>query len=214
MTGLIIWAGLLILVLYSPIGSPDLYTSHNYYVENQNVTTTSGVTPNAPKINYSSENSSNDLDIPQVSTLSKTNYSVRNYSSISTSSPGSSYSVQTQTYQSNNSSGSGSLNGVGNSFIAGGGSRNSAGSSGVVMNNGITTLTLTSDLSSQTPKQNTNTNITADPTITDPGDDPLGPPIPVGDGWGLLVIFGVCYAAFKMRVSLFHQLHTHTSKKN
>jgi len=214
MTGLIIWAGLLIVVLYSPIGSPDLYTSHNYYVENQNITTTSGGTPNAPKTNYSSENSSNDLDIPQVSTLSKTNYSVRNYSSISTSSPGSSYSVQTQTYQSNNSSGSGNLNGVGNSFIAGGGSRNSAGSSGVVMNNGITTLTLTSDLSSQTPKQNTNTNIAADPTITDPGDDPLGPPIPVGDGWGLLVFFGFCYAAYKMRYLLLKQFHFRSSIRN
>jgi hypothetical protein len=34
---------------------------------------------------------------------------------------------------------------------------------------------------------------------TDPGDDPTGNPIPVGDGWYLLAFFGVCYAAFKMR---------------
>jgi len=214
MIWMIIWAGLFIAVLYSPVGSPDLYTSQNYYVENQNVSTTPGTIQNAPKKGYSSENSSNELDVPQVSSLSKTSYSVGNYPSASTSSRGSSYSVQTQNYQTNNSSGTAGLSGGGNTFIASGSSRNSAGTSGMVMTNGITTLSTTSNLSNQTIKQGANTNITADPPYTDPGEDPFGPPIPVGDGWGLLVLFGVCYAAFKMRVSLLHQLHTHTSKKN
>ena len=80
------------------------------------------------------------------------------------------------------------------------------------MNNGITALTLT-DLSTQTPKQSTNTNITSDPTITDPGDDPFGPPIPVGDGWGLLTFLGFCYAAFKMRSLLFRKLQFLLSKR-
>jgi len=213
MIWMIIWAGLFIAVLYSPVGSPDLYTSQNYYVENQNVTTTPGTIQNAPKKSYSSENGSNELDVPQMNSLSKTSYSVGNYPSTNTSSRGSSYSVQTQTYQTNNSSGQGSLSGGGNSFIASGGSRNSAGSSGVVMTNGITTLSLTTDLNNTTTKQGV-INGTSSLNGTDPGEDPFGPPIPVGDGWGLLVLFGVCYAAFKMRVSLLHQLHTHTSKKN
>ena len=212
MIWMIIWAGLFIAVLYSPVGSPDLYTSQNYYVENQNVTTTPGTIQNAPKKNYSSENSSNELDVPQVSSLSKTSYSVGNYPSSNAASRGSSYSVQSQTYQTSNSSGPVGLDG-GNTFISGGGSRNSAGSSGVVMTNGITTLSLTTDLNNTTSKQGV-TNSTASLNGTDPGEDPFGPPIPVGDGWGLLVLFGVCYAAFKMRVSLLHQLHIHTSKRN
>lgn len=203
MVWLIIWAGLLIVVLYSPIGSPDLYSSsQNYYHENRSIAVNAGIIQNAPKSSYSSDNSSNELDIPQVSTLSKSNYSVGNYQSSSEPSHGSSYSVESQSYQSNNSSGMGGLNNGGNSFIASGSSRKNAGSSGVVMTNGITTLSLTTDLSNTMTKQSV-TNYTAGTGGTDPGGDPTGDPIPVGDGWELLAFLGVIYALFKKKILHF-----------
>src|SRR5450759_1973386 len=48
-------AGLLLVVLYSPIGSPDLYKQRKYFIENQGVNFNGGI-KNAPKgkNNYSS----------------------------------------------------------------------------------------------------------------------------------------------------------------
>lgn len=204
MTWILVWAGLLIVVLYSPIGSPDLYYSENYYVENQSVTM-NGSIANAPKGNYASDNSGADLDIPDVSSHLNTNYSVGSYQSTSGGFQGSSYSIQNQSYQNNNSSGSASFGSGGGSFIAGGGSHGSAGSSGVTMTNGITTMSLTSDLTNMSAKQGANAYL-PNTGGTDPGGDPTGAPIPVGDGWGLLLFFGVCYAVFKKRSVLIGQL--------
>jgi len=211
MVWILIWAGLLIVVLYSPIGSPDLYSTKNYYVENHSVTFNNNVIQNAPKVNSASYNNDNGLDIPDISQISKTNYTVNDYQSTNTLSQGSSYAVQSQSYQNNNSSGSGGLSG-GNSFIASSGSRNSAASSAIVMTNGITTLSLSADLSSNSSKQSSNP-YKGGTGATDPGGDPTGPPIPVGDGWGLLVLFGVCYAAFKKRLFIKKQFTFYASNK-
>jgi len=186
---ILVWAGLFIVVLYSPFGSPDLYTSKNYYVEYQSVTFKDGTIPNASKIKSSPEYNDNELDIPDVSVSSNTNYSVGNYSSAPASySQGSSYGGgQTQSYQNNNSSGGA---GGGGSFIVSGRSGSNAASSGFSMTSRITTLSLTSTLNATTPKQSV-TNYTSDSGGTDPGGDPGGNPIPVGDGWGLFIVFGV-----------------------
>lgn len=205
MTWILVWAGLLIVVLYSPIGSPDLYYSENYYVENKSVTIT-GSGSNVTRGNYASDNSDVALDIPDVSSHLKTNYSVGSYQSNGSSYQGSSYSVQSPTYQNNNSSGS-SFSGGGSGFMAGGSSRGSAGSSAVTMTNGITSISLTTDLANISSKQSVN-NYVAGTGGTDPGGDPSGNPIPVGDGWGLLVFFGACYAAFKKRSFLIGKLYS------
>jgi hypothetical protein len=139
MTWILVWAGLLIVVLYSPIGSPDLYYSQNFYMENQSVAV-NGSIANAPKENNASNNSEVALDIPDVSSHLNTNYSVGNYQSTGGGTPGSSYSVQNQSYLNNNSSGFASSSGGGGSFLAGGGSRSSVGSSGMTITNGITTM--------------------------------------------------------------------------
>ena len=208
---ILVWAGLFIVVLYSPFGSPDLYTSKNYYVEYQSVTFKDGTIPNASKIKSSPEYNYNELDIPDVSVSSNTNYSVGNYSSAPVSySQGSSYGGgQTQSYQNNNSSGGGS---GGGSFIVSGRSGSSAASSGFSMTSGITTLSLTSNLNATAPKQSV-TNNTTDDGGTDPGGDPGGNPIPVGDGWGILVFLGLCYAAFKKRLFIKSQLNPLSGKK-
>jgi hypothetical protein len=195
MTWILVWAGLLIVVLYSPIGSPDLYYSQNYYMENQSVAV-NGAIANAPKGNYAQDNSDVSMDIPDVSSHLNANYSVGS-SQSSGGSQGSSYSVQSQSWQNNNSSGSAPSGGGGGSFMTGGGSRGSAGSSGVTMTNGITTMSLTTDLTNNSVRQSV--TYSGGTGGTDPGGDPTGNPIPVGDGWGLLLFFGVCYAAFKKR---------------
>ena len=198
---ILVWAGLLIVVLYSPIGSPHFYsTTGNYYVVNQPVIVKNGSILNAPKTNSEIANNPDELIIPDVSLTSKTITSGR-YNEGNTSSGGASYgSMQTKSYQ-NTNAGSGNING-GGSFIASGSSKSSAGTSGIIMTNGIATLSTNSRVSSGTTKQGI---VNADPPVptsggTSPGDDPIaGTQIPVGDGWGLLVLFGLCYVAFKKR---------------
>ena len=197
MTWVLVWAGLLIVVLYSPIGSPDFYSSAgNYYVAYQPVTVNNAPILNAPKTNSLVESNSDELIIPDVNLTSKTNTNIGGYHSGNASSGGSTYgSMQTQSYQ-NTNAGSGSAGG--GSFIASGGSRSSAGSSGIIMTNGIATLSTTTNLSNTTTRQSVNTDITS-VGGTDPGGDPTGDPIPVGDGWGLLILFGIVYCVFKSK---------------
>jgi len=197
MIWILVWAGLLIVVLYSPVGSPDLYTSPNYYAGNQSVMFKDGVIPNASKIKSSQEYNDNVPDLPDVSESLHSNYAAGNYSSSSvSSSQGTSYGGgQTQSYQNNNTSDGG---GGGGSFIVSGRSGSSAASSGFSMTSGISSMSLTSKLNSGIPKQ-MSTSSTQDDGGTDPGGDPSGDPIPVGDGWGLFLLFGMCYAVYKKR---------------
>ena len=198
MTWILVWAGLLIVVLYSPVGSPDFYsTAGNYYVVYQPATVENAPILNAPKTNSEVVSNSDELIIPDVNLTSKTNINNGGYQSGNATSGGSSYgSMQTQSYQNNNAV-SGSAGG-GGSFIASGGSRSSAGSSGIIMTNGIATLSTTTNLSNTTTKQSVNATVTS-VGGTDPGGDPTGDPIPVGDGWGLLILFGIVYSLFKLK---------------
>jgi hypothetical protein len=198
MVWLIVWAGLLIVVLYSPIGSPDLYSSPTYYVINESSSAGNSTTLNAPKGNFESDNYSNDdTEIPDVSSESRSNYAVGNYQSAGESMQGSSYGVQSQSYY-NNSSGSTEMSGGGSSFFAGGSSHGSAGSSGISMTNGMTTLSLTTNLSNNIITKQNATTYTSGTGGTDPGGDPTGNPIPVGDGWGIFILLGVIYAFIKV----------------
>ena len=212
MSWILVWAGLLIVVLYSPVGSPDLYTSPNYYAGNQSVMFKDGVIPNASKIKSSQEYNDNVPDLPDISESLHSNYAAGNYSSAPvSSSQGYSYDGgQTQSYQNMNSSGGG---GGGGSFVVSGRSRSSAASSGFSMTSGITTLSVTSNINASTPKQSV-TNYTTDTGGTDPGGDPTGDPIPVGDGGGILVLLGLFYAAFKKRLFIKSQLNPHSGKKD
>ena len=199
---ILVWAGLLIVVLYSPIGSPDFYSAAgNYYVANQPVTVKSGSILNSPKTNSEVVSNSDELIIPDVSLTSKPGTGIGSYQPGNGSMSGSGGSfygnMQTQSFQ-NTNAGSAGTSGGGN-FIASGSSRSSAGSSGIIMTNGIATLSTTSSVNNVSPRQGDPPIVT--PSVaTDPGNDPdLGTQIPVGDGWGLLGLFGVCYVAYKKR---------------
>ena len=195
----LVWAGLLIVVLYSPIGSPDYYSStENYYVTNRPVTLSGGTTLNAPKVNSSEANNSGELIIPDVRLTSKTNFGGGRYSSGNASSGGSSYGNMSSPSYQNSNAGSGGMSG-GVSLIISSGSRSSASSSELTMTNGITTMSLTSKVSNKAPKQNAGLQTLGDEGGTDPGGDPNGDPIPVGDGWGMLILFGTLYLIIKMK---------------
>ena len=195
---LLIGASLLIVVLYSPIGSPGLYYSANYYSDHQDVRFNGTKILNAPKIKYTASNVSNEMDIPDINSLSRSNYPIGSHQTTNNPTQGSIYNVQASSYQNTNSTGSGGFIGGGNTFLAVRSSRGSAGTSGVVMTNGITTMSLSTDLSNNLTRQST-TTYTAGTGATDPGTEPTGPPIPVGDGWGLLLVFGIAYAAIKRK---------------
>ena len=199
MLWILVWSGLLILVLYSPIGSPYLYSSQGSYVQNQTVSFKDGIIPNASKIKSATEYNDDLPEIPDVSATLHANYAAGNYSSAPTSSSqGYSYGGgQTQSYQNNNTSDGA---GAGGSFIISGRSGSSAASSGFSMASGASTMSLTSNLNATTPKQNA-TTYTTDTGGTDPGGDPTGPPIPVGDGWGIMVLLGIVYVLFKRKVN-------------
>jgi len=197
MTWTIIWAGLLIVVLYSPVGSPELYTTPNFYTEIHNVALKSGETHNSPKINSTSGTTSDEMDIPDMNLSTKPTYSVGNYQLSNISTQGTSRgSMQTLSYQNNNST-NGNTNGSGTTILVNWSSVKSLGSSSTIMTNGIATLSTTSDLSNTTSRQSVNAD--ALPGATDPGADPIGDPIPVSDGWGLLIFFGIFYSVFKSK---------------
>jgi len=205
MVWLIIWASLLIVVLYSPLGSPDLYSPPHYYVIDQSSSSGNGMTLNAPKGDFESDNYSNDdTEIPDVSFSSGSSYAVGNYQSGEGGMQSSSYGVESQSYRNNSSSSYGNPGG-GGSFFTGGGSRGSSGTSGMSMTGSLTSMTFTTNISNNLTKQSTN-NYTPNSGGTDPGGDPTGGPIPVDDGWCLLLFFGVCYAALKMRFNILCRL--------
>lgn len=194
---LLLWSGLFIAVLYSPIGSPDLYSSKYSFIEYQSLVPNKGGILNSPKITYSPNLNSDELDIPDMSTVMKSNYSIGKSTSNKISNNGSSYSaIQFQSYRSNNSI-SGGQNSSGSVVLAGRSSRSSAGTSGITMANGITTLSTTSNINNTTTKQ----SVTADDPQggTDPGGDPVGDPIPVGNGLKLFIFFGVIYTILKTK---------------
>ena len=200
LTWIVVWAGLLIVVLYSPVGSPGLYSSQNYYVYNQSIPVKSGEIINSPKRSSSSEDADNGSVLPDMSTMSGTNYTTGNYQSANSSSRGSSYASQPSSYQNTNQTATGTAGGAGVSIIASGGSRSSNGTSGISMNNGITSIT-TTDLSSTntTTKQSSPSGTTATAGGTDPGGDPTGDPIPVGDGWWEMLLLGGMYMVVKRK---------------
>jgi len=187
-------AGLLIAVLYSPVGSPYIYVSADSFSESLDVIPRKGMIANAPRMQAVYENTQDELNLPELSTFS-TNRGTGYTGSTKNQSKGSfNRTAQFPTFQNSNSS----SNGMGGSpLLAGGRSHSPAGSSAIIMTNGITTLSMSSDLGNNITRQNATDQTTTTDDLTGPGDPPTGDPIPAGDGWGLLVLFGVGYAIYK-----------------
>jgi hypothetical protein len=184
--------GLLVAILYSPIGSPDYYSSY-YYFENSEVKYDGGI-PNAPTAYHAVDNSNEDLITPsnqQASALTP------KYSAGSPASSDNNFGTAAQInsgaakqFPTNQGSSPGN---VAMSLSSGRSGTNSQSQS---QSYGFTSISsnLNSPVNNTTTKQSVG-NSTAD--VTDPGGDPTGPPIPVGDGWVFLLLLAGGYAVMK-----------------
>jgi hypothetical protein len=193
------WAGLLVLVLYSPVGSPDLYVPTNYNTTNQGIAITSAELSNRPAISSSASETSN----PGPTNLLPTDYSRKTVGSYSSS-------VNSSTQFSSFSGGSGGSFGFTKGRSGGGmegssmasysySSARKSESSASPETGGI--MSVSSDFTSPTLGDNGTTvrQSVTDGTLggTDPGGDPTGDPIPVGDGWIFLLVLASAYTAWK-----------------
>ncbi len=193
---LLSWAVLALVVIYSPIGSPDLYTGNKYIVYNHGVNFSGGIA-NAPKVhNYNDQYSTPDLGIPTYTPEQKT-YTVNSASGSSKVNNGTNYSVSTAMAGRTgaNTSGTGVVSGIA-AFGSGGSSHKNS----IDQNTGVGTLTLSNDLTTiQNPTVTTRQGASAGALDggTDPGGDPTGPPIPVGDGYWILLLMAGVYSFVK-----------------
>lgn len=194
------WAILALVIVYSPIGSPELYTGNKYIVYSQGVNFSGGIA-NAPKVhNYTEQYETPDLGIPAYTPEQKT-YTV-NSSTASTSkiNNGTNYSVSTPV---TGRTGITSSNGGGGvSGIATFGFSRSTQSNPTSQNTAVGSISLTNNLTTiQDPTVTTRQGASAGALDggTDPGGDPTGPPIPVGDGYWLLMLLAAGYAFWKRK---------------
>ncbi len=196
---LLSWAILALVIIYSPIGSPDLYTGNKYIVYNQGVNFSGGIA-NAPKVhNYNDQYPSPDLGIPTYTPEQKS-YTVNSASGSSNKvNKETNYSVSTAITgrTGTNTSGTGGVTGIANFSSTGSSQKNS-----IDQNTGIGTLTLSGDLTTiQNPTTTTRQGAGASLNGgTDPGGDPTGPPIPVGDGFWISMFLAVIYILIKRKL--------------
>jgi len=201
------WAALLLVVLYSPLGSPDLYSSSDGFytaVPNANL---SGSNLGNGSSNFSTTPEYNELNVPDYNSSEVTRLSSGNYN-YTTNSGGSTASTLHTSYavsQSNPIQGvkenksSAGVNGGASTFISNNSSKNSDASSSVTMNSGGVT-TMSSDLATP-PTTKQAVNYGANQGGTDPGGDPdpTGPPLPISDGWVFLLLLAASYGIIKKR---------------
>lgn len=222
---------MLVVILYSPIGSPENYVQNSFYPENQGVSF-SGKIQNASRgskfggnnsspaftspislsenINFSNnptisiEDNSIEVAQPEYKSVNRNTpkYAVANtsrYSNTSSDINNTNYSVTSKgssIISKENSSGGSIGGGMGNSGAVIIGKTSDDNNSNPQLNGFIALnsidLTIFSDL---TPKQGA--GYTPGSGATDPGEDPIGEPIPVPDGFWLLLLMAIGYTAMK-----------------
>ena len=197
------WAAVLLGLLYSPLGSPDLYNNRSYFADNQGVNFNKVVIYNVPS--SSSENNGSDFSIPLTRDVLKKNlnYAVNALVSTGVKSVRSVNTTATRSLSSNDNSatqagnsGSGSINEVatGVSKMKSSGSRNS-GSIGI----GGEMRGLLAFNSSTGVSSSDSTQVQQDTyaTTTRQKADENG--VPVGDGWKILAVMVVIYSFYKAK---------------
>ena len=191
------WASLLLLVLYSPFGSPDLYSSKTYFkpqpsVDFKGIDIAKTSQPSKSKINNATYQESS---MPDFNLELKKGITSNVVSGTSSGQDGNFPGVAGLNANSKESSNGG--NNFSGGFLSNTstkGKNNSAQTPGA--------LSLSSDLSlvadnNTTTSQAANTGLTG---TTDPGGDPTGDPIPVGDGWIILMVLISVYTLYKIRI--------------
>jgi len=212
---ILIWvlscAGLLLLLLYSPWGSPDLYTKKIYFAENQGVNFASSGIKNAYKGDASSQNYGDaEITVPDyyAERNSQVHYtacaaassSVATNRIIAVNRIGTAGSNLNNRVKSTYKTGGGTPGGGGSGSMGGSshGSKGSNNSSPQISGVSDTFKTSTVDLSlfgDSTALLASNTSQKSD--SLDPGDeDPLGEPVPMPEGWNFLILLAVAYGGY------------------
>jgi hypothetical protein len=236
---ILICAGLLIVVLYSPAGSPNMYSDTSYHVDNTTVRfggkiqnapsskgfaggnsnsnsnmfaspdfkSTSSLTSSSASI--STQSSDLEVSLPVNSIQhKKVNYKVAS-SSYSAPKNNATYTVQTSSTieNSNKNTSSGSGGAIGGGDINGGvvfsnNNNSNSNNNPIPQNYGFSAITL--DLSvfdELTNRQGASNDNPA--AVTDPGEDePVGPPIPVPDGFWFMLLLGISYVVWKLKFKI------------
>lgn len=192
-------AGLLVAILYSPIGNTNDYSSLYYYSANPGVQFTGGIA-NAPKTSYVVEDNSDEVLLPISNDATKaggTKYTVSTTNNSDTEYGSAAQINSTGADRTNQSSGLGGAN-VAMAYSSGTGKSSSKQIAGN-LSYGFTSISsdLTSSNTNTVDKQSVPHPYGTVTGGTDPGGDPLRPPIPVGDGWILLLFFAGLYVIVK-----------------
>jgi len=195
----IIWACLLLVILYSPVGSPYLYNTETYFTPNLGVPFEKGGIQNVRTLNKAGnsyqESSGPDFNTPELGKIASYPVAVSNNSfDKSALLPSQGHSQPVSGQKTANSEGL-NIGSVGLYSFKGKSSNNTPSSTGFMAL--ATSLKVSS---TYTPFQGVN-NYLAGTGATDPGQsDPVDDPIPIGDGWELLILFAVCYILIKKRI--------------
>ena len=191
---------LLLVVLYSPIGSPDLYIQQNQNIYRPVVNFSTAIA-NAPKGTTVQDYEEAGTGAPDYSNVSKT-YTFNSQAGISKPISPTHYVVPTKT--DNHSESTQSSSGVSGFSYSGSGSMVRQQNNSP-QTDGISTFfaNLFGFDDPAVPRQLSPSGVLEG--IADPGEDPEGGLIPVGDGFQMLLLFSVGYA-FRIRISKFHEL--------
>lgn len=182
-------------ILYSPIGSPTDYSSLYYYSTNPGVQFQGGIT-NAPSTYSSVDYNEPELILPLQETGQRTiaasGISGSTNSDENFGSPAQVSSTGKTNDRANQAVAGGTL--ISANYTSRGGQSNA---SGVVSQQGYGFTSLSNDLTTTNNTTRQNTLSGAGGGGTDPGGDPTGPPIPVGDGWIFLLFLAGGYVIIK-----------------
>ena len=198
---LLTWAVLSVIVIYSPIGSPELYRQDNYIAYYQGVNFSGGIA-NAPKMQSYQQSDGMSMTLPTyTSTTTTKTYTVNQLASTEKTIGQANYRVsasinnrintRTVTIQNRDSVGA-------YTFVS---SRSKSGQASSTPQT-VDVSSLSADLAINEPTATTR-QLATEGTLdggTDPGGDPTGPPIPVGDGSFVLFMMLALYTFWKRKV--------------
>lgn len=188
---------LLFYITYSSIGKIETNQAYQLYTVSPGVDFGDGIL-NAPTFTGNTSYQQSDIAIPDYSPQN-TNYEASSVASIESryanrsSNSSSTYSNKENTSNSNNAS---SMSGA---IFASNGRSSSSDASKTVstgqMEN-VSSLTTDGSLNSSTTRQSASRNGN-NFGGTDPGGDPTGPPIPIGNGTWTMIALAIMYALWK-----------------
>lgn len=201
---LLSWAVLIIIVIYSPIGSPELYIENKYVVYNQGVNFSGGIA-NAPKLKLKTiQKYEEHVSILPTYTPEQKTYSVKTYANMYRTVIPNTYRVSAVVAE--NRSTPIKINDYNEKDYAFNALRNrNFHKNTLFQDDGISSLNTDLTLNDFTSNRQLTTESALDGG-TDPGGDPEGPPIPVGNGFWILLILVVGYAFYKRKSVINHSM--------